>query len=122
MRTRFAIHDTWLLNVLDDVKEEMRELFGDKLKQVILFGSYARNEYDPDADIDIMILVYETADELRKYRQIIADIMGELYFKYDKLISLTEESYSHYNRYVEVLPFFKNVHFEGIEVLNEDIF
>jgi len=122
MRTRFAIHDTWLLNVLDDVKEEMRELFGDKLKQVILFGSYARNEYDPDADIDIMILVDETDEELRKYRQIIADIMGELYFKYDKLISLTEESYSHYNRYVEVLPFFKNVHFEGIEVLNEDIF
>ena len=33
-----------------------RESLGDKLDKVILYGSYARGDYDDESDIDIMVL------------------------------------------------------------------
>ena len=33
-----------------------RDSLGDKLNKVILYGSYARGDYDDESDIDIMIL------------------------------------------------------------------
>ena len=49
-----------------------------------------------------------------RYR--IADIMAELSLQHDILVSITEETYSHYTEYVEILPFFKNISEEGIEI------
>jgi predicted nucleotidyltransferase len=110
------INDKELLNILHDVKEEIHQLFGDKLRRLILYGSYARNEQDPESDIDIMIMVDESEDGLRKYRYLIADVMGELTIRYGKLISLTEVTYNRYNDFLEVLPFYKNINEEGIEI------
>ena len=110
------INDKELLDILHDVKEEIHQLFGDKLRRLILYGSYARNEQDPESDIDIMIMVDESEDGLRKYRYLIADVMGELTIRYGKLISLTEVTYNRYNDFLEVLPFYKNINEEGIEI------
>jgi predicted nucleotidyltransferase len=108
------IKDNVLLNILMDVKKEVFQIFGDKLVQLILYGSYARNEQEHESDI--MILVNVSEEELRKYRYIIADIMGELTIKYGKLISLTEATYERYIDYLEVLPFYKSINEEGIEI------
>lgn len=63
-----------------------------------------------------MIMVDESEDGLRKYRYLIADVMGELTIRYGKLISLTEVTYNRYNDFLEVLPFYKNINEEGIEI------
>ncbi|MGD2092319.1 MAG: nucleotidyltransferase domain-containing protein [Candidatus Aminicenantes bacterium] len=111
-----TINDKELLNILHDAKEEIQQLFGDKLRRLILYGSYARNEQEPESDIDIMIMVDESEDGLRKYRYLIADVMGELTIRYGKLISLTEVTYNRYIDFLEVLPFYKNISEEGIEI------
>jgi predicted nucleotidyltransferase len=111
-----TINDKELLDILHDVKGEIQQLFGDKLRRLILYGSYARNEQDPESDIDIMIMVDESEDGLRKYRYLIADVMGELTIRYGKLISLTEVTYNRYIDFLEVLPFYKNINEEGIEI------
>lgn len=120
MKTISTIDDPRLLALLIDVKEETVKIFGDRLKQLILFGSYARDEQDPESDIDIMILVQETEQGLRQYKYIIADIMGELSLKYEKLISLIEVPYNRYTRYLDVLPFYRNVRDEGVEIYGRD--
>ena len=120
MKTISTIADPRLLAILIDVREETVKIFGDRLKQLILFGSYARDEQDPESDIDIMILVQETEKRLRTYKYIIADIMGELSLKYEKLISLIEVPYNRYTRYLDVLPFYRNVHDEGVEIYGRD--
>ena len=33
---------------------EIQKIYGAHLKSVILYGSYARGDYTPDSDIDIM--------------------------------------------------------------------
>lgn len=37
--------------------ERLVKIYGDKLKKVILYGSYAKQNYDDDSDIDMAILV-----------------------------------------------------------------
>jgi predicted nucleotidyltransferase len=38
--------------------------YGDKIKKIILFGSYARGEYAEESDIDVLVVGYVTLDEL----------------------------------------------------------
>lgn len=116
MKNLETIKDKQLLNILRDVKHEIRQLLGDKLKALILYGSYARNEQDPESDIDIMILVDDSEDGLRDFRYSIADVMGELTIKYGKLISLAEVTYNRFVDFLEVLPFYKNINEEGVEI------
>jgi predicted nucleotidyltransferase len=116
MKSFNTIKDNRLAAILVDVREQVRELFGDKLRYLILYGSYARNEQDPESDIDIMILVDESEEALRKYRAGIVDIMTDLSLKYDTFISLTKKNYSHYNKYLDILPYYQNIYNEGVEI------
>ena len=45
-------------NILLELKKGLTEIFGESLKAVILFGSYARGDaHPPDSDIDVMIVL-----------------------------------------------------------------
>lgn len=41
------------------VELELKNLLGEKLKKLILFGSYSRGDYDRESDIDLIGLVDE---------------------------------------------------------------
>lgn len=46
-------------NTIENIKEfarQVKEILGENLVQVILYGSYARGDYQENSDIDIMIL------------------------------------------------------------------
>ena len=36
---------------------EIKKIYGTHLRKIILYGSYARGDYRPDSDVDIMILL-----------------------------------------------------------------
>ena len=99
-----------------EINENMKSLFGSKLRKVILYGSYARNKQNKDSDIDFFILVDDTEENLINNRYRIADIMTELSLSYDLLVSITEETYNRYIEYLDILPFYKNISKEGIEI------
>ncbi len=111
-----VIKNKQFLGILSDIKEEVLKVFGCKLKQLVLYGSYARNEQDPESDIDIMALVDENESTLRKATYPIATIMTQLSLKYDIFVSITEETCHRYNEYRDVLPYFQNIYNEGIEI------
>lgn len=116
MKSIETIKDQRLATILYEVKEEVLKLFGDKLEQLILYGSYAREEQDLESDIDIMILLDEREDKLRKYTHEIACIMTDLSLKYDTFISIAEEKYDRYYEYLDVLPYFQNIYNEGVKI------
>ena len=43
-------------NIAPEVNEELKKLFGGKIERIILYGSYARRDFNLESDIDIMIL------------------------------------------------------------------
>lgn len=102
--------------LFSELNENMSKLFGNKLKKIILYGSYAKNKQNKESDIDFMVLVDDTEENLRRNKYRIADIMSKLSLNYNILVSITEETYSRYIEYLEILPFYKNISEEGIEI------
>lgn len=47
-----------LLTLLQEVKKDILSLLNDSVKQLKLYGSYARGDYNNDSDIDVF-LVYD---------------------------------------------------------------
>jgi len=43
--------------LLQRVKAALRDAFGERFKGLILYGSEARGEADPDSDIDLLVLL-----------------------------------------------------------------
>lgn len=105
-------------NTLDSLLKEtvrgLRAFFGDKLCSVILYGSYARGDYDEESDIDVMALVNMNKEELAAYRRKVCDFSSDLDLKYDVLLSIKLQDKETYEQWVTVLPFFRNIKKDGV--------
>ena len=66
-----------LMNILQQYVKELQKLYGSGLSAVILYGSYARGDFRADSDIDIMILLDMTDEEISQ-RGHILPIMSSL--------------------------------------------
>lgn len=87
-----------LSEITDSLVVESKKIFGNKLNSVILFGSYARGDYDGESDIDIMILVDLPTEELSEYRAHIDSLCGALLMKYGVVVSAIEKDTETYLR------------------------
>ena len=104
--------------ILTAIANYSRETFGDKLEAVILYGSYARGDYDEDSDIDIMVLVDLDREALRPFEDGFDTLSSDLSLADDDCttISLILESSAQFHRWLPAIPFYKNVMEEGIRI------
>ena len=105
-----------LSEILGEIATESKRAFGSSLDSVILFGSYARGDYDEESDMDVLILVDLSPEELSKYRTHFDSLCGELLIKYGIVVSVIEKDLTSYNKYVNILPFYKNILREGVKI------
>ena len=108
--------DNRLNQILARVKKEAESIFGEKLVDVILYGSYARGDYDHESDIDIMVKVNIDRHDLYEYSKKMWKVAHELDLEHDALISVKLQDNFIFEEYKDVLPFYKNVTQEGIRV------
>ena len=108
------VEDIKIKEILNRLQDKMKEIFTDKLRNIILYGSYARNDNTSESDMDIMVLVEENEHYLRSYEEAITDVMVDLSLEYGVVLSLYVQSIQEYERQVRVLPFVKNIQREGI--------
>ena len=75
--------------MLTEFYKQAEEVFNDKLSEVILFGSYARGDYDNESDVDIMILMNISREEEYLYFPQLVKIMENIYdiFGYSIVLS-----------------------------------
>ena len=107
------IQDMDLRKMLLELEEKLR-VYGNKLKAVILYGSVARGTATEESDIDIMVLVDGTAQELRTFEDQLSDVSTDISIKYFKVFSIIDISYQEYMRWVNTSPFYRNVSKEGV--------
>ncbi len=43
--------------VLEEIRDRLHDLYGDRLRGVVLFGSRARGDHRPDSDYDVAVLL-----------------------------------------------------------------
>lgn len=102
------------LKIRDEAYELCKALFNDKLTDCYLYGSYARGDYDNESDVDIMMVVDFSYQEINKLRPKIIFIGSELSLKYDVTVSLKIQPKDILEKYKDVLPYYMNVLKEGI--------
>lgn len=105
-----------LEKLLNEIENELLEIFGENLKKIILYGSYARETSDKGSDIDIMVLVSMSDKEIDKTRHKVLDMIVEYSIRYGVVLSIIEHNYHHFYEWIDVIPFYKNVENEGIEL------
>lgn len=102
--------------ILSEVATTAKITLGDKFDSAILYGSYARGDYDKDSDIDIMILADLPRDQLYTYKPGFTHLTSELGLKYDIVVTVTLKDTETFNKYLNVVPFYQSVKKEGVPI------
>ena len=75
-----------LSHILREVRERLAELYGERFRGLLLFGSYARGDAREESDIDLLILL----DTVGSYAQEVertSSIVGQISLKYGVSLS-----------------------------------
>lgn len=93
---------------------ELQKIYGTHLKQVILYGSYARGDFRPDSDVDIMILLDMSDLELKKYSRQLSYMTYDFNLDNDIDIKPIVKSEAHFKKWIVNYPFYANIQREGV--------
>ena len=93
---------------------QLEKVFKEKLKKIILFGSYSRGDYDKESDVDVMVLV-DNCDP-RAYDDIILDMEVDLSITFDIVLTMFVESEAEYEKARRYKPYINEIDREGIEI------
>ncbi len=86
------------------------------VRKIILFGSYARGDFDSDSDIDIMVLVDYPREDIGKIRSKMSDISFELSYDNNIEINPLIQNEDFFTKWIRSYPFYNNVANEGVEL------
>ena len=93
---------------------------GDSLKQMILYGSYARGDYGDNSDMDIMVLTELTDDRIIQIEDEIFDAAYDIELEYGVPISVNIKNEKHFKNWVNSLPYYSNIQKEGIIIAQKE--
>jgi predicted nucleotidyltransferase len=97
--------------LMKELKEGLVRIYGDRLKAVYLYGSYARGDYRQGSDVDVMILLSDYKnywEELRRSTNLASDISLEYDVTVSRLI-MKEIQWKESD-----MPVLRNIHREGV--------
>lgn len=96
--------------ILSEFRIELVKLYDKRLKQIILYGSWARGEATEDSDIDLLIVLEGNVSPGKEIDRMI-DIITEINLKHNVLLAVypvSEENYATLNS-----PILLNIRREG---------
>lgn len=102
--------------ILEEFVIKMKEYLGNDIQSIVLYGSYARGDFNVQSDLDIMILVHSSDSDIKKYENMVYDCAFDLELKYGKVISPVIKNQQFFEYWSDTLPFYRNIVKEGIRV------
>ncbi|MDP2896212.1 MAG: nucleotidyltransferase domain-containing protein [bacterium] len=102
-----------ITEILRELRQRLNSLYGENLRQLILYGSHARGDADEGSDIDLLI-VLEVLDDPEAELSRIDPLASELCLKYDVLLTfdvISARDYPDWNT-----PLLLNIRREGVPV------
>lgn len=103
-------------NITTEVNEELVKLFGSKIERIILYGSYARGDFNLESDIDIMVLLNCDPEEIKENRKAISRVASRIGLRNDIMVSLLARNCYEYESRMKYEPFYQNIEKEGRKI------
>jgi len=97
--------------ILIEFRNSVAKLYGKRLKEVVLYGSYATGRANQDSDIDLAIVLDGSVKAGKEIDRLI-DIITEINLNYSVLLSVYPVSEKDYNSLKS--PLMINMRREGI--------
>lgn len=104
------------LSILTQITVEAKNILGNSLHSVLLYGSYARGDYDDESDMDVMILVDIPREQLFLYKKPFSKLTSDLGLANDILITVTLKDRYTFEKYLDAVPFYQAVKKEGVAI------
>lgn len=106
-----------LKTILKKISEIYYAVYGEDIVKIVLYGSYARGDYQNNSDIDIVAIVRGERRDLQERLKKVWDISSELEIEYETIVSPTVIPFEEYEKYKEDMPYYRNIQKEGVEVV-----
>ncbi|AQG81554.1 nucleotidyltransferase domain-containing protein [Spirosoma montaniterrae] len=97
--------------LLSEFKHAVQELYQDRLSDIYLFGSFARNEATQDSDIDLLVILNDETISPFSEINLMGDIAYRLDLRYDTLVSVVPTTQQRFEQLAS--PLYKQVKREG---------
>ena len=91
-------------------------LFPQDRIEAILFGSYARGDADSGSDIDVLLLVDASRQNISARNWQVGNLAAELLLDYGVVVSPIVENREYFNTNLHLFPFFRNIENEGVRI------
>lgn len=92
----------------------LKPLFPQDTMEAILFGSYARGDADAESDIDVMVLVDSSRQDISQKTGGISSVAADLLLDLGVMVSPIVENRRYFQDHVGLLPFYQNIVREGV--------
>ena len=99
--------------LLEKLKSGLKQIYGEQFKEVYLFGSYARGDYGPDSDVDVLIVLSDFEKYGAELRRT-SELIGNLSLDYGTTVSVVFSRQQEWQ--TDKLPLLLNIHAEGVAV------
>lgn len=107
---------TELGQILDRMEKLYCRIYGEDVCEIYLYGSYARGDEESGSDIDLAAVVKGDRKELQRKLKEVWDEADDIGLDYEVVISPTVIPYHEFERYKDVLPYYRNIVREGVVV------
>ena len=91
-------------------------LFPQDKIEAILFGSYAREDAGLESDVDVLLLVDASRQDIRERNWQVGEMAADLLMNYGIVVSPIVENRSFFHANIDALPFFSNINREGVRM------
>ncbi|MBQ6420680.1 MAG: nucleotidyltransferase domain-containing protein [Clostridia bacterium] len=102
--------------IAQKIYAQAKQQLGSRLDAVVLFGSYARNDFDKDSDLDVMVRIHCLRSELEQFESYFCKLASRLSVQHDLTVSIVLSDSDTFTRYKTALPFYQNIEREGIKI------
>ena len=103
-------------DLIEQYVSAIKKIYGGHIKQIILYGSYARGDFQKDSDIDIMILVDLPDIQIERYSDELSELGFEYNINHGVWFMPVVKNVEHFGQWRKVYPFYSNVAKEGISL------
>ena len=90
-----------------------KKIYGDKIRSIYLYGSYARGDFDEESDIDFAAIVEGEQLELSRKRRQVSGDLSDICLDYDVVIYFGVIPANLFEEHKNFLAYYKNILKDG---------